>query len=199
MRKYHTYTFMLMAVAAFFMAAFKMDITPKALDEGNIAPDFEGIDQFGKNYHLQDELAKGPVVLIFYRGSWCKYCNKHLGKLEDSIQYIVEKGATVIAVTPEKPEYIKETSDKYGQSFRIIQDPDLSIMNAYGVRFTMEDKKVKKYKTWGIDLPKQNGDNAGNLPIPATYVIDKNGKIKWVHFDENYKVRASIAEVVENL
>ena len=79
----------------------------KGLSLGDHAPDFTAIDKDGKNYSLNDKLKTGPVVLIFYRGFWCPYCNKHLSSVQDSLKLIYDKGASVVAVSPEKPEYLQ--------------------------------------------------------------------------------------------
>jgi len=169
------------------------------LKVGTIAPKFSGKDQFGKPFNMDEELKKGDLVVIFYRGSWCRYCNKHLGQLEDSLQFITSKGANVVAITPEKYEYIEETSKKFGDSFRIIRDEDLSIMKTYGVEYELDDKTAKKYKRFGIDLVQKNGENGTHLPVPATYIIKQGGAISYVFFDEDYKNRVPISEIANNL
>src|SRR4029077_2245810 len=89
------------------------------------APDFKAADQFGKEIRLKDVLKKGKVVLVFYRGEWCPYCNRELAHLQDSLQMITDKGATVIAVTPEKPENIQKTVEKTKAGYSILCDVGL--------------------------------------------------------------------------
>lgn len=169
------------------------------LRTGDKAPFFQGIDQFGEKFDLTRQLAKGPVVLIFYRGHWCKFCNQHLEQLSDSIRYIVDKGASVVTVTPEKMEFIDETSKKFQGSFRIISDEQMKIMNAYQVSFKVDGKTNAKYKIWGIDLNTFNGENGNNLPVPATYIIGQDGRIKFSFYNTNYKKRVPIKTILENL
>ncbi|WP_422361103.1 peroxiredoxin-like family protein [Reichenbachiella sp.] len=172
---------------------------PFQLNEGEEALNFKGVDQNGKSFELYEALEKGPVVLMFYRGFWCPHCNKQLSQMEDSLNFIVEKGGIVVAVTPEKPESIAKTVDKTGASFKIIHDKDLSIMNTYHVAFKMEEALLKKYKKWGIDLDAANGDNGPNLPVPATYIIGQDKKILYAFFDPDYKKRATVGKILQNL
>src|SRR5687767_6906825 len=129
---------------------------PEGLFLASKAPDFKGKDQHGKDIRLKDELKKGKVVLVFYRGEWCPYCNRELSRLQDSIRFINEKGATVIAVSPEKPENIQKTMEKTKASYSIISDEGLKIMKAYDVEFEVPENTVTRYRNTGIDIEKNN-------------------------------------------
>jgi len=98
---------------------------PEGLKVGEMAPDFSAKDQDGKTISLKQALQKGPVVMLFYRGQWCPYCNRQLKKLEDSLQLIKEKGARLIAVTPEKPEFISKTIEKTKASYPLLYDKEM--------------------------------------------------------------------------
>ena len=172
---------------------------PPGLNVNDDAPDFTAKDQLNENIHLAKLLKKGNVVLVFYRGQWCPYCNKELKQLEDSIGLIQAKGATVLAITPELPENISKTIEKTKASYPILYDKGLTIMNAYKVAFKVDDKTVEKYKGYGIDLLKVNGDNGANLPVPAVYVVNKKGKIIYTFFDVDYKKRSSIKDILDHL
>ena len=172
---------------------------PKGLLVNDKAPGFVAKDQNGKKIDLEEQLKKGPVVLVFYRGQWCPYCNKQLVKLEDSLSLITARGATLITVTPEKQENIKKTIEKTKASYPILFDEGLVIMKAYDVAFSVDEKTVKKYKSYGIDFAEANGSNGAHLPVPAVYVINKEGKIVFRHFDKDYTRRASVAEILKYL
>ena len=172
---------------------------PKGLLVNDKAPGFVAKDQNGKKIDLEEQLKKGPVVLVFYRGQWCPYCNKQLAKLEDSLSLITARGATLITVTPEKQENIKKTIEKTKASYPILFDEGLVIMKAYDVAFSVDEKTVEKYKTYGIDFTEANGSNGAHLPVPAVYVINKEGKIVFRHFDKDYTRRASVAEILKYL
>ncbi len=174
-------------------------VYPEGLPVGSIAPSIEGKDQNGKKVKLRNLLKKGDVVLIFYRGQWCPYCTKQLAQMNDSLGMVTAKGATVVTVTPETPENIKKTVEKTKSSFSILEDKNLAIMKAYKVNFAVDEKTVTKYKTYGIDFDKANGENGANLPVPATYIIGRNGKIKYAFFDTDYRKRASVKTIVDNL
>jgi peroxiredoxin len=172
---------------------------PKGLQVNDDAPAFTAKDQSGKNVSLSDQLKKGAVVLVFYRGQWCPYCNKQLKKLEDSLSLITAKGASLITVTPEKPENITKTVKKTNASYPILYDDGLKIMKSYDVAFAVDAATVEKYKGYGIDFTQANGANGANLPVPALYIISKEGKIIFRHFDADYTKRASVAEILEHL
>lgn len=172
---------------------------PTGLNVNDKAPDFTAIDQNGTKINLNKALKKGSVVLVFYRGQWCPYCNKQLKQLEDSISFIKAKGATVFAITPELPENISKTIEKTKASYSILFDDGLKIMNEYKVAFQVEDKTVEKYKGYGIDFLKVNGNNGASLPVPAVYVVNKKGKIIYRFFDINYTKRSTIKDILDRL
>ncbi len=174
-------------------------VFPEGLKLGDMAPDFNAIDQDGNVIQLKELLKKGPVVVLFYRGQWCPYCNKQLSHLTDSIDLIKAKGATVLAISPETKENIQKTIQKTKATFPVLADEDMSIMTSYKVSFAVDEKTVNRYKGFGIDFDKANGKNGSNLPVPATYIIGIDGKVKYVFFDTNYKKRASVIDIIQNL
>ncbi|MBD3631314.1 peroxiredoxin-like family protein [Cyclobacterium sp.] len=172
----------------------------KALSVGSVAPNFMGVDQNAQNINLNDLLNKGPVVLIFYRGQWCPICKKHLSKLQDELQTVLDRGASVIAVTPERQEYIQKTIVKTNITFPVIYDEGYKIMNAYGVSYKMKNTEAFIINTMlGASLKKANWDDSNTLPVPATYIIGIDGIIKYVHFNPDYKKRASVNEILKQL
>ena len=174
---------------------------PEGLFINSKAPDFKAKDQNGNEVWLKELHKKGPVVLIFYRGYWDPYCSKELQNLEDSLQLIKGKGAEVIAITPETKEGIAKTIDKTKAGFSIITDEDLKIMKAYDVDYQVDDKTVSRYKMANIDLAANNGQKPGAifLPVPAVYIIGKDGEIKYRFFNEDYKKQAPIKDILDNL
>jgi len=172
---------------------------PEGLFLNSKAPDFKGKDQNGVDVRLKDLLKKGKVVLVFYRGEWCPYCNKNLKRLEDSLQLIKDKGATLIAVTPEQPESIAKTIEKTKAEYSILHDVDLKIMKAYEVEFEVPENTVTRYRNGGIKLDEINGKNGNYLPVPATYIIDKQGNITYRFFNPDYKKRPTVKEILDNL
>ncbi|MEP7371956.1 MAG: peroxiredoxin-like family protein [Chitinophagaceae bacterium] len=172
---------------------------PEGLFLNSKAPDFKAKDQHGNDVRLKDLLKKGRVVLVFYQGEWSPYCNKYLQKLEDSLQLIKDKGATVIAITPEQPESIAKTIEKTTAEYAILHDTELKIMKAYEVEFEVPENSLKRYRNGGIKLDEVNGKNGNYLPIPATYIIDKEGYITYRFFSQDNKKRPSVKELLDNL
>ncbi len=172
---------------------------PEGLFIASKAPDFKGTDQNGKEVRLKDLLKKGKVVLVFYRGQWCPYCNRELSKLQDSLQFIVDKGATLIAVSPESSENISKTVEKTKATYSILHDKDLKIMKSYEVEYEVPENTVTRYRNTGIDLEKANGTNGKYLPVPAIYVIDKESTVTYRFFEPDYKKRPNVKDILANL
>jgi peroxiredoxin len=187
---------LILLMAAYFVPA---QSAPEGLFIASKAPDFKAKDQHGEEIRLKDLLKKGKVVLVFYRGQWCPYCNKELQKLEDSLQLIKDKGATLIAVTPEKPESILTTIEKTKATYSILHDEGLKIMKAYDVAYEVPENTITRYRNAGLDIEKNNGTNGKFLPVPAIYVIDKQSTVVYRFFEPDYKKRPSVREILANL
>lgn len=167
------------------------------LTAGTDAPTFTAKDNTGKTLDLKTLLKKhNAVVLMFYRGQWCPYCNKHLQQLQDSLQLLTAKNVYVIAVTPETTDAIGKTVEKTKASFSLIHDEGYKIMKDYKVDYVMDQAMVTKYKGYGVDLEANNGNTDHTLPVPATYIIDKKGKITFVHFDKDYRKRLAVSTIL---
>ena len=186
-------------LAIFIFVNSNAQTNPIGLKVNDKAPEFSAKDQNGKTISLQNELKNGKVVLIFYRGQWCPYCNKELKGMQDSLSFITSKDAVVVAVTPELPENISKTIGKTNASYSILSDDGLKIMKAYDVAYAVDPALNEKYKGYAIDLMKANGANGANLPIPAVYIIDTNGNIIYRYFDVDYRNRASVKEIADHL
>jgi len=182
-----------------FCLSFIFQTRPTGLNVGDKAPDFISKDQNGKTLVLKELIKQGPVVLVFYRGEWCPYCNKQLSQLNDSIPFITAKGAKVIAVSPENTMNVAKTIEKTKATYSLISDEKTKIMSDYKVAFTLDEKTTAKYKGYGIDLVERNGTNGNNLPAPSVYIIDVMGKITFAHVDEDYTKRASVKEILDHL
>jgi peroxiredoxin len=195
----------IISLSVIFMGSILSQITRSSdeasgLHTGIRAPLFMAIEADGNPFSLKETLLKGPVVLIFYRGHWCPVCNKHLGRVQDSLSMITETGATVIAVSPEKPDYLRKTEEKTGASFRLLYDEGYRIADAYDVTFTPEKKQIFLYNTFlKANLKEAQSDESQRLPIPATYIIDKDGYIIWRLFDPDYKNRSNVSDILQAL
>jgi peroxiredoxin len=185
-------------LSLFITAAFAQQ-KPEGLFINSKAPDFVAKDQGGNTVSLKELRKKGNVVLIFYRGNWCPFCNKQLKDLQDSLGFITAKGAQLVAVTPEAAGGIDSTIAKTGASFPIIFDQGMKIADGYAVSFNVEERVVNRYKSIGIDLLKANNQRVATLPVPAVYIISKDGSVTYRYFDENYRRRVSVKEILANL
>lgn len=194
MRSILILTFLLI-VASFLNA----QQNPEGLFINSKAPDFKGRNQKNEEIRLKDLLKTGKVVLVFYRGYWCPYCNRELKKLEDSLQFILDKGAQLVAVTPEKPENISKTIEKTNAGYPIIFDEGLKIMKAYDVAFEVPENTLNRYMSSGLDIAENNGINGKYLPVPAVYIINKQMDIIYRFFDTDYKKRPSVKDILANL
>jgi peroxiredoxin len=137
--------------------------------------------------------------VVFYRGQWCPFCNKYLSSLQDSLGLIQKKGASVIAISPETQEGIGMTVSKTKATFSVITDMNLEISTAYKVNYAVDKDMQTKLAGYGLDLNKANGVNGNNLPVPATYIISKDGTIKYAFFNPDYTKRPSVKELLIHL
>ncbi|NJO91377.1 MAG: AhpC/TSA family protein [Chloroflexia bacterium] len=169
----------------------------KGLSVGAKAPIISAIDADSVKFDLNESLKHGPVVVIFYRGYWCPVCNKHLKQIQDSLSLITNKGATVVAISPEKPEYLEKMEEKTGVKFSLLYDDGYKIANAYDVTFTPKKSELIIYNTaLGANLKETHSDDSQRLPIPATYLISEDGIIAWRQFDPDYKKRSSVKDII---
>ena len=170
------------------------------LPVGANAPLFTALDADSNTFNLEKALQQKPVVLIFYRGFWCPVCNKHLGAIQDSLSMIEATGAKVIAVSPEKPDYLNKMAEKTGAQFTLLYDEGYLIADAYDVTFKPTSTELFTYNVvLGAKLKKTHSDETQRLPIPATFIIDQKGKINWGQFNPDYKKRASVKEILKAL
>lgn len=171
-----------------------------AIKVGEKAPDFELPNANNNITSLATFLEKGPVVVTFYRGSWCPYCNLQLRALQDKLEVINNLGATLIAISPEVPDGSLSKNEINDMDFIVLSDQDAKVASQYGVawqvpEFLMEHMKVDR----GLDLKKINNGNANVLPIPGTFIIGSDGIVKWNYVNVDYRTRSEPDEIIEVL
>jgi peroxiredoxin len=173
---------------------------PHGLKVGEKAPDFTGYDQKGKQVELKKLLDQGPVILFFYRGNWCPLCNRYLKNYQDSLKVLTDQGFKIVAITPESIENVEQTVKLNNLTFTVIYDCQEKIMKDYDVMFSVTKAYQDKILSgFSIDIAKNNGRNDARLPVPSTYIINREGIIVAVQFDPDYKNRASVKWMVKNL
>ncbi|OZC04756.1 peroxiredoxin-like family protein [Rubricoccus marinus] len=170
-----------------------------ALNVGDRAPDFAlpGVD--GSTTQLSDLLARGPVVLTFYRGAWCPYCNTQLRDYQESLAEIEAAGATLAAISPQAPDSSIAMQQKNELAFPVLSDAGGAVSDAYGLTFQVDAATRERYRAVGIDLEPYNGTDLWELPVPATYVIDASGVIRAAFVEADYTQRASVRQILDAL
>ncbi|HMU58377.1 MAG TPA: peroxiredoxin-like family protein [Chitinophagaceae bacterium] len=191
--------FFLLQFVFFVSAVAWSQEAPEGLFIDSKAPDFKSKDQDGNEIRLKDVLKKGKVILVFYRGQWCPYCNRFLSALQDSLQLIKDKGASLIAVSPEKPESIDSTVEKTKVTFPVLYDEELKIMKAYDVEYEVPENTLTRYKNAGLDIEKNNGPNGKYLPITAVYIIGDEQTVIYRFFEKDYKKRPAVKTLLTYL
>lgn len=173
---------------------------PLGIPVDTLAPRINTVSITGQKMDTDELIKKGPVVVIFYRGEWCPVCNKYLSELNESLPQIIAKGATVLVISPELAENALKTKEATKSDFVFISDTSLQIEKDYDVLFDVTKKYSKKIKTLlRSDIAENNGKKNAQLPVPATYIIDGNGRIIYKQFDYNYKNRASAEDILKML
>lgn len=161
----------------------------RALSVGAQSPDFTLTDQDGNDVVLKDLLAKGPVVLSFYRGVWCPYCNIELQALEAVHNDLKAKGATLLAISMQGAADSRKSQRDNNLSFPILTDNAGELADKFGIRWQVQDYVIEFKKMFNVVLPNIHGDGQWNLPMPARYVIDTDGNIAYAEVNPDYTQR----------
>ncbi|WP_047247383.1 peroxiredoxin-like family protein [Maribacter thermophilus] len=171
-----------------------------AIKIGEKAPDFELPDPLGNQISLSSLLNEGPLVITFYRGSWCPYCNLQLRALQNRLSEIQTLGATLVAISPEVPDSSMTKNEISEMEFTVLSDQDAKVASQYGVawevpEFLLEHMRIDR----NLDLKKINNGNSNVLPIPATFVLGVDGIVKWNYVNVDYRTRSEPDEIIEVL
>jgi peroxiredoxin len=168
----------------------------RALKAGDRAPAFTLRDPNGEAVSSADLLAKGPLVITFYRGVWCPYCNMELQALQETLPQIEALGASLVAISPQNPVNSRKSVRQNQLGFPILSDAHNEVALAFGLRFALPDYLVALYKKLGNDLPTVNGDPSWTLPMPARYVIGQDGVILYSEVNPDYTRRPEPADLL---
>ncbi len=187
-----------LAMAADAKRLAESDILSRALQVGQIAPDFVLPDANGESVRLLNLLERGPVVLTWYRGGWCPYCNIQLAYLQEVLPDFQGLGAQLVAISPELPDNALSTQEKLDLSFTVLSDVGSQTGRAYGVVFQLSPEVQALYNQW-FQFDAWNGTDVGLLPLAATYVIGQDGIVAWAHLDTDYRQRAEPSAILEVL
>lgn len=174
-------------------------VEERALKPGASAPDFALENQDGDLVRLQERLREGPVILSFYRGGWCPYCNLELRAWRRERDALKNAGASLIAISPQAPDATRETALKNDLGFDVVSDTGSRIAGLYGVAFELPESLRKLYTRFGHALPAINGSDDWRLPMPATFVIARTGAIVLAHASVDYRKRLEPSIAIDAL
>ena len=168
----------------------------RARKAGDVAPVFTLNDPEGNAVSSRELLARGPLVVSFYRGVWCPYCNLELQALQASLADITARGASLVAISPQTGANSRKSQRDNKLAFPILSDVKSEVANAFGIRFALPDYLAEIYKTFGNNLPVINDDPAWVLPMPARYVIGTDGIIAYSEVNPDYTHRPDPSELL---
>ncbi len=174
-------------------------IAQHSIRHGDKAPDFTLPNVDGKTVQLSQLRTQGPVVLIFYRGNWCPYCNLALRSYQEILPEIQAIGATLVAVSPQTPDNSLSTSEQKNLSFPVLSDSSNSVARTYGLVFTVSSEVQALQQGMGLNLTKINESDTWELPIPGSYVIAQDGTIALAFVDPDHTHRLEPAAILTAL
>jgi peroxiredoxin len=176
------------------------DVAARALKVGNAAPDFILPDAHGQLVRFRSLLHHGPVVVVFYRGGWCPYCNLHLRGFQRVLPQLQKLGAQIIAISPQLPDNSLSTQEMNQLAFPVLSDVGNKIARQFGIVFELSDRLLELYRQSGHALEDVNGTGGKReLPVPATFLVDCKGAIRLAHVDVDYTRRLDPDDVIETL
>ncbi len=170
-----------------------------ALNVGTKIPSFTLLNEKNEQISSESLLKEGNIVLVFYRGAWCPYCNLYLRSLQKSLGDITKNGGKLVAVSVENPDTTLTVLQKNDLKFTVLSDKKLEVARKFGIVFQLPADTNEKYKDYGIDLVKQNETATPELPLSATYIIKHDGEIVYAFLDPDYTKRAEPGVIIENL
>ncbi len=177
------------------------DITKKCLKAGDFIPKFKLNNSEGEEISVEQLLEEGPIVISFFRGEWSPYCTLEIKALQEVLPSIKNENATLIAISPQTQNKTKEMVDNNNITFNVLSDPANKIAKKFGIVYKMSEELASLYKKMGINIPDYTGRDRYELPIPATYVVDTDGKIIYAYIEPDYTSRLepqSILNVLES-
>ncbi len=176
-------------------AARAEDVRP--LEKGVRAPSATVYRPDGRTVSMADLYAAGPSILIFYRGGWCPYCNAHLGQIAAAEAELLGMGFQVLAISPDRPQELARSIDQQHLAYQLLSDSDMELCQAFGLAFRVDDQTLEKYRSFGIDLERSSGRGHHLLPVPAVYIVDTHGVIRFAHWNADYKTRLQPPELLD--
>lgn len=175
------------------------NIEEKSIKLGAIMPDFSLPNAKNEIIHSKEILKKGKMIIAFYRGSWCPYCNLELKALQENLSKINDKKVSLVAISPQSPDNSLSIIEKHNLTFEVLTDKDNTFAKQLGIIFELQDFVLPFYNALGINLSSFNKNDDNSLPIPAVFVVNENGIIIYKFADANYMNRIDIDELLNTL
>jgi peroxiredoxin len=174
-------------------------IAQGSLRAGSSAPDFALPDQNGDTVQLSKLLRGGPAVVTFYRGGWCPYCNLQLRAYQAVLPDIAARGATLVAISPQTPDFTLSTVQEKGLAYPVLSDVGNYVARRYGLVFVLSEALQGLQKKFGNEIPRFNGDESWELPMPGTFIISSDGIVRLASVDSDYRRRLEPAAILDRL
>lgn len=171
----------------------------RALKAGGHAPAFELPDGDRMLWRSEDLLRSGPLVIVFYRGRWCAYCNAQLTALQEIYPQIAEAGASLVAISPQTQKHSYMTRDMHKLRFPVLSDQGNQVARKFGLVYRLSPEMQAMYESIMTKLPGYNGDQSWELPLAATYVVQSDGKISYARVDADWRKRPEPEEILRVL
>jgi len=175
------------------------DAAKSALNVGAKIPAFTLNDALGRATSSKDLLKQGNTVIVFYRGAWCPFCNKYLNTLQKNMTRINEAGGNLVAISVENADRSQAIAKKNELTYTVLSDPNLNVARMFKIVYQMPDATNERYKSGGLDVAKYNSMEKAELPISATYIVNKKGVITYAHIEPDAKKRPTPDEIVAAL
>ena len=170
-----------------------------ALGMNEHAPDFVLPDAHGKSISLSGLLLSGPAIVTFYRGGWCPYCNIQLRAYQAALPEMTALGARLVAISPQLPDGSLSTAEKNELTFDVLSDVGNAVARSFGLVYALPEELRAALRSNNKALPGVNGDESWELPVPATYVIGRDGRVALAGIDVDYRNRLSPADILTTL
>lgn len=180
------------------------DLKSSEIEENSIAigerfPDFNLPNTTNETIELKELLQKGKVIVAFFRGNWCPYCNLELKALQDNLKEISDRKTTLVTISPQASDYNEELKNNHDLKFELLTDKNNTLAKQLGISFKLQDYVIPTYNSLGINLSEYNENDYNELPVPAVFVIDTNGNIIYKFVDTNYMNRIDFQELAKQL
>ncbi|HAS41601.1 MAG TPA: alkyl hydroperoxide reductase [Microscillaceae bacterium] len=167
---------------------------------GSVAPPFNLPDEENHLVSSTFLLKKGPLIISFFRGDWCAFCNLELRALQRSLAEFQKFGASLVGISPQAVSYSHMMADRRNVQYQVLSDSGNKIADSYGLMFTMPNELQNAYKAFGIDIAQiNNNPSSAEVPVPATFVVNTDGLISYRFVDADYTKRAEPSEIIANL